>query len=487
MKQGHVTLVGAGCGPDLITVKGLRAVEAADVVFYDDLLARELLPGSIDAEKWIYVGKRSGQHSKRQEEINDLLIQAAEAGQHVVRLKGGDSFVFGRGGEEILALKKAGIPYEVIPGITSSVAVPEHAGIPVTHRKDARSFTVVTGHTADGEEENFEALAKLNGTLVFLMGLKNAGHIAEELMRFGKRPDTPAAVISCGYRPDEKRYDCTLATLGETAACAKTPAILVIGKTAAFHMEAAYAASSVRLRAAVTGTEHFTKRMETLLCENGAEVQRISCLELVPNPSVIPKHLSDYEWIILTSANGVNLLFETLKQREYDFRQLAGMKFAVIGSGTAESLKKYGFCADFVPSEYISDVFGREFGRYLNAHATEKPVLILRAENGAAALTEELKSAGVRYEEYPVYQTRKAKTDLSEIQADYITFSSAAGVRAYFEDRTLPEHCVPVCIGPSTREAFEQFSSRPCLMPKEHTAKAVADLILEHYAHSERM
>ncbi|MBQ8469108.1 MAG: uroporphyrinogen-III C-methyltransferase, partial [Clostridia bacterium] len=235
-----ITLIGAGPGPGLITLRGLEALQQAEVVIYDDLIDEGLLqdPALKDAEK-LYVGKRRGAHSMSQEEINALLIAEGREGKEVVRLKGGDSFVFGRGGEEVLALQEAGLPFTVIPGVTSAVAVPEDFGIPVTHRGRSRSFTVITGHTADGSVggESFDTLARLQGTLVFLMGVRNLTAITEGLLAAGKDPETPAALLSKGFSPDARRFDGTLQTIADLAKDAETPGILVVGEVAALQLE----------------------------------------------------------------------------------------------------------------------------------------------------------------------------------------------------------------------------------------------------------
>lgn len=275
-ERGSVTIVGAGCGRGLLTLAGAEALSHADEVLYDDLADPGCLRNISPQCETFYVGKRGGKKSTPQQEINDLMIRLAGEGKNVVRLKGGDPYVFGRGAEEVMALHSAGIHVEVIPGVTSAVAVPEHLGIPVTLRGTARSFTVVTGHTGavpaelhtagvlpvkdtaeNGERvssgssanentddgalnvgaeenagENYRALAQLDGTLVFLMGVKEAGHIAEQLMRSGKDAETPCAILSCGFSPEEERCSCTLGTLGECAKDAKTPAVIVIGETA---------------------------------------------------------------------------------------------------------------------------------------------------------------------------------------------------------------------------------------------------------------
>ncbi len=482
MKTGFVTLVGAGCGRGLITLKGLEAVRSADVILYDDLIDDSLLREAKPSAEALYVGKRSGRHSMKQTEINALLVQKAREGGHVVRLKGGDSFVFGRGGEEALALDEHGIGYELIPGISSSIAVPEHVGIPVTHRMDARSFTVVTGHTADGEGEQFAALAKLDGTLVFLMGLRSAGHIADELMRFGKKGDTPAAVISRGYAADEKRYNCTLATLEETAKKAETPAILVIGRTAAFSLTGRGAGEHKPLRVAVTGSPSFVPKVRHALRMHGLESTEYRCLSIHPRPDAIPEQLSAYSWLVFTSANGIAIFFEELKRRKTDLRSLSRVRFAVIGQGSADALAAHGIYADFMPSEYISDVFGREFAAHLKENGDNGKLLLLRAKESAKELTDELTKAGFSYEEAAVYETEETEGNDFDADNDYITFASRSGVRAFFRHHTLPEHMVPVCIGASTEEELRTYCDVPCVTAKEHTAEGLCEAILQHAA-----
>lgn len=497
-KKGTVTLVGAGCSKDLITVRGLKAIQKADVILYDDLIDSDLLLLAGGQCETVYVGKRYQKHSFQQEGIEELLIQYASEGKNVVRLKGGDSFVFGRGGEEILALQKADIPYEVVPGVTSCVAVPEELGIPVTHRKMARSFTVITGHTTDGTGENYEALARLDGTLVFLMGLHAAGTIAEELMRYGKDPKTPAAVLSRGFTRDEKRMDCTLDTLEKTAKKAASPAILVVGEVASLHFEKTVRRPLAHVPVAVTGSEHLIRVMTDALEEYGADVTACPCLLIHAKPQRIPEDFSEFDWIVFTSANGVRIFFEELQRRKCDLRSLAGQKFAVIGRGTAKSLASYGIQADFIPERFISDVFGRELAERIRKDEAEKremgperrmteraeKVLILRAENGSPHLTEELDRAGIRYQDIKIYETYGSAGEDEDVarkleKSQYITFSSAAGVRAYFERYRLPKEAVPVCIGPSTASEFERHSSVHCLVPKEYTVQGMLDEILK--------
>ena len=378
MQEGYVTLIGAGCGKGLITVRGQERLREAEVILYDDLIDPDLLLLAREGCEFIPVGKRYGKKSAQQDKIEDLMIARARAGKNVVRLKGGDSFVFGRGGEEILALQEAHVAYDIIPGVSSSIAVPEEMGIPVTHRQVSRSFAVVTGFTADGTGESFEALAQLRGTLVFLMGLHNAGRIAAELIRCGRAPATPAAVLTRGFTREEKRYDCTLATLGQTAEQAESPAVLVVGETASFHMEKSRHMPLFGVRVEVTGSEYFTELMQKKLMDLGAEVIRTPCLRIHPTLDAIPENLDSYSFLVFTSANGVHLFFGEMKRRHTDLRALSGKKFAVIGSGTARALEEHGIFADFVPTIYTSRVFGEELGKELRGK--KEKLLILRAK-----------------------------------------------------------------------------------------------------------
>ncbi|MEE8842370.1 MAG: uroporphyrinogen-III C-methyltransferase [Eubacteriales bacterium] len=509
-KYGSVILVGAGCGRGLITLRGLEELRRADAVVYDDLIDDGLLSEAKSGAELIYVGKRLGKHSMAQDDINRILISCAARHARTVRLKGGDSFVFGRGGEEVLALRDAGVPYALVPGVSSSIAVPETLGIPVTHRKVARSFTVITGHTADGTGESYEALAGLGGTLIFLMGLRSADTIAQSLIRCGKDPATPAAILSNGFSANETRIDATLGTLGEMAKKASTPAILVIGPTAGMHLSATVPGwnSAGRARVLVTGTESFTARLAARLEREELTVDRCVCLRIVPRPERIPEDLSAWGWLAFTSVNGVDLFFEALRKRRIDVRSLAGLHFAVIGKGTALALERHGVLADFVPSAYTSTVFGNELPEAMRRAMSgesnrpeehscpEAPenmprLLILRAANGSPVLAEELRAAGVSFDDIHIYDAEAVDNDAENDTAcgqtaqcassgsanDYIVFASAAGVRAYFSSRALPAGAAVVCIGPSTAEEFEKHSDLPYLMPAEHTVDGVAEVI----------
>jgi uroporphyrinogen III methyltransferase / synthase len=491
-KTGQVILVGAGCGKGLCTLAGLKAIREAQSLVYDDLIDPELLAQCPEDAQLIYVGKRSGKHSMTQEEINKVLVAEAQKGRRVVRLKGGDSFVFGRGGEEILALQEAGIPYDIIPGVTSSVAVPEHLGLPVTHRGVARSFTVITGHTKDDSSENWEALAKLDGTLVFLMGVEKLSQICSKLMEYGKPIDTPASILFRGYGIDEGRIDGTLADLpAKTEGKLLTPGIIVVGKTAALHFERTLRRPLEGCHVTVCGSERFTDICCKELEGAGAQTDAAESIRIMPTPEAIPDAdvLKTYDWLVFTSRNGIEIFFEELRRRKLDMRVLGGMKVACIGSSTADELADHGIYADFVPTDYTAVALGRELPEVLERGAK---VLILRAQNGSAMLRTELDKAGVCYEDRAIYHTAasiegaddkgfQGSGDLSEERTEgalsYIVFASASGVDAYLKDHNLPEGTKPVCIGEYTAQKLEEHGYTDYLTAYPHTAQGIRECI----------
>lgn len=428
-KIGTVTLVGAGCGKDLITVKGLNALKAAEVVVYDDLIDKSLLAG-LNAEI-IYVGKRSGKHSKIQAEINKIIIDKANEGKNVVRLKGGDSFVFGRGGEEILALRGTGIPYDTVPGVTSAVAVPEELGIPVTHRYASQSFTVVTGHTASDKEESYEALAKLNGTLVFLMGLKNIASICQRLIEYGKDRHTPASVLSNGFSAEQTRINGVLENIAEKAKSAKAPAVLVIGDTAAYDFEKTVPSVSV------IGTSAFCKKFS----ERYGNIYSYPIVEIIPQEFHID--YNEYEQIAFLSSNAV----ETFFSRIDDIREIAHLQFACIGSETAKKLSQYKIRADFIPGRFDKET--------LLSEMPERRTLVLGNDN--------------------IYKTVLKPTKI-KVSTEYIVFASAAGVKAFFESGNTLGSAKPVCIGKATATELSDYTN-DYLTAEKHTVDGIVEVI----------
>lgn len=499
MGKGQVILVGAGCGRELCTLAGLRAIREAEVLVYDDLLDPALLQEKSPNARCLYVGKRSGRHSMRQEEINALLVQEAKAGHRVVRLKGGDSFVFGRGGEEVQALQAAGIPYALIPGVSSAVAVPEHLGLPVTHRGLARSFTVVTGHTKDDSTESWEALAKLEGTLVFLMGVHRLSEICQALMRHGKAKDTPASILFRGYGSDEERVDGTLETLPERAAGKlRTPGIIVVGETAGLHFERTLRKPLEGKRIRIVGSESFTALCRERLLREGAAVDTVEAIRILPTPACIPDAaaLTGFDWLLFTSRNGIRIFFAELARRRQDLRCLSGLRIACIGSGTAEELACHGIYADFVPMEFTALALGRELSGSLQGG---ERLLILRAEKGSRMLNQALTEADVDFEDRAVYQTEEVTEEgfadnafrpesqanaqedgqHGEAAPDYLVFASAGGVDAYLRCHSIPTETLPVCIGEYTAERLAAHGCARYLTARPHSAEGIADCILK--------
>lgn len=496
--SGSVTLIGGGCGPGLMTLRGIEELKKADTVVYDDLLDESVLSYVSDKAKLIYAGKRAGKHSMTQEEINSLLVELALSGRRVARLKGGDSFVFGRGGEEVMALKEAGIPHAVIPGISSAIAVPEHLGIPVTHRGLSRSFTVITGHTKDDTEEDWEALAGLSGTLVFLMGLSRLSHITGSLMEHGRSGDTPVSILSRGFSRDEQRIDGRLCDICELAdrLKPKTPAIIVVGAAAGLHLEDTLGQSPLNgVRVLVTGSERFISNFAGELQRRGGYPMACPTISIRPMPEQIPEGLRDYDWLVFTSRNGVDVFFSWLKNNRRDIRELSGLRFACVGSGTGDELKRHGIYADFIPSEYTAAALGRELPLVLKKG---ERVLVLRALEGSKELDRGLSDAGIDFEIRSIYRTvglSETEEDRKDIeQADYIVFASGSGVRSFFgrgrsacEDaKKLHSEAVkrlggamPVCIGEITAAELVALGITDYLSAEDHTVKGILKTIEE--------
>lgn len=483
-KSGYVYLIGAGCGEkDLITLRGLARLQQCDVIVYDDLIDSKLLDTAPPGTQAIYMGKRQGQHSAKQEEISQTLIELAHQGKRVARLKGGDPFVFGRGGEEALALQKAGIPFEEIPGISSCIAIPALAGIPVTHRGTSRSFHVITAHTKDDDQtllHKMRRLAALDGTLVFLMGLSRLDLLTQGLMQAGKGANTPAAVISGGNAPHPAVVLGTLQTIAQSTKEAKicAPAVIVVGETAAMNLLSTSDTRSLsEVHVGVTGTASFTQKLCNALREQGAHttVVQQSHVKVLPWEKNL-SYITDggCHWLVFTSTNGVRIFFKSLKEQLVDLRCLSKCKFAVIGYSTGQALSEYGFYADFCPDVYTSEALAQGLCK---AVAPDEDVCLLRAQNGTAILPELLVRHGIRVMQTSLYKTT---VDSQSIQSDalnnidYLTFGSAGGVEQFFTvHHHIPPKTVCVCIGEITAKAFSKYDKRTCLVAKSATISSM--------------
>ena len=495
--MGKVYLVGAGCGdPELITWKGLNLLRKCDVVLYDDLVAPKLLEETKRECERIFVGKRYGRHSLPQNETNALLVEKAKEGKMVVRLKGGDPFVFGRGGEEVLALQEENIPYEVVSGVTSSIAVPAAAGIPVTHRKVARSFHVITGHTAAGGEttltENLDVLAKLEGTLVFLMGLHHMEEICEGLIAGGKDIETPAAVISKGTTPEQK---IVRASLGELAAKVReaemeAPAVIVIGETAGLDFTGTIPKPLYGVKIGVTGTKSITRKFRDRLEELGAAVTEMDYSSIVPykENSRLEEELqniSEYHWAAFTSPNGVEIFFDYLKKLKFDVRRLADLKFAVIGTGSAAALEKRGVYASYLPEKYDVESLAKGLCKTVEK---DENILILRAEQGSEVLTEVLDAAGMNYTDVKIYdilvdEEKRRLANEKAKEMGFITFASGSGVRGFLENGgEIPAGTKAVCIGSSTAKMLKKYGDYEHITAETFNVDGVVEIILKAVA-----
>lgn len=486
VKQGRVYLVGAGCGElDLITLRGRALLQRCDAVVYDSLIDERLLGFTRRDCERICVGKRSGRHSEKQENINAILVRKAREGKTVVRLKGGDPFVFGRGGEEILALQSENIGYAVVPGITSAVAVPELAGIPVTHRGISRSFHVITGHTKeDHTPEKLAAFAKLDGTLVFLMGLAHLDEIASELIKNGKDKNTPAAVISNGASRSQRMVKGTLESIYQDVQSAKlaAPAVIVIGDTAGYDMSPTVREPLQNVSVTVTGTRSFVTKLCCKLASQGANAVPLDFLKVKEYEDNAPlddalRNIDRYSVIVLTSINGADIFFGRLRRLGIDIRTLSGVRFAVIGSGTAEALKKHGVFPDIMPTEFTTRALAEKLAGA--AHDSDR-LLLLRAEKGSRELDEILTAHGVSFREIKLYDIVPDGGEPTTTATDYITFASASGVQAFFESgHTVSEHTQIVCIGDVTADMLAKYVRGGCDIAKTSSSEGIVELIKE--------
>lgn len=496
---GCVYLVGAGPGDaGLLTQRARNLIAACDVLVYDALsnLSFTALAGA--SCKKIYVGKQPGKHSVRQEEINALLVEHALSGSMVVRLKGGDPFVFGRGGEEAQALEAHNVPYQLVPGVTSAVAALESAGVPVTHREVARSFTVITGHTKAEEApaallqgkqaSRFAQYAAVDGTLVFLMGVAALPEIASALIAGGKEPETPVAIVEQGTTVRERRINGTLSTIVQIAAReqVKNPAVICVGDVAAFDFTSSRLPLAKK-RIAVTGTAELTEKLSRKLKDAGALVCASPYMQAQLVSEVALPAFSDISWLIFTSANGVRFFFSRLKALKTDIRALSHVRFCVIGSGTAQALAEYGFVADYVPERYTVSDMAQGLCSLLqkeNAAGLSRKGIIcaLRAQEGSSDLASALDAACLSWRDIPLYALSVCEAEISALLStvdvlDYITFASASGARAFFEHYAasgtatpLSEACAFVCIGAKTAETVRDFAARLSLHNRILTA-----------------
>ena len=502
MSTGKVYLVGAGPGdPGLITVKGLECLKLAEVVVYDRLVDDRLSAAFPEAAEKIYVGKSREGHTLTQSGINQLLVDKALAGKMVVRLKGGDPYVFGRGGEEVEALVQHNIPFEVVPGITTAVAVPSYAGIPVTHRGVATSFAVVTGNedpTKKSSGIDWKNIAGGADTLVFLMGVENLAKIVKKLLEYGRLPQTPVGIIMNGTRPDQKTITSTLDGIVAMAEKEKVkpPAIIVVGEVVKLRPVLNWFDSRplTGKRILVTRARQQASSLSRLLADRGAQPVEVPAIavEAIENNVELVRAIRDidsYQWVVFTSVNGVETFFNRLNKLHLDARILKNVKISAIGPATAESLKSRGILVDYLPAEFTSrgllDVLK-------NKSISGQRFLLPRADIGDKELVEGLESMGAEVRDIAVYRTAPAveaiargKEMLLDHNIDVITFTSSSTVTNFidsFRSQKLDLNGAKIaCIGEKTAETAKKAGLKVDIIAREATIPGLVAAIEEYF------
>lgn len=501
-KSGKVYLVGAGPGdPGLITVKGIECLKKADVIVYDHLLDTALLEAAPSYAEKIYVGKVAGKHAKLQVEINRLLVDKAKEGRIVVRLKGGDPFVFGRGGEEAQVLAENGIPFKVIPGITSAVAVPAYAGVPVSHRGVASSFAVITGHEDPAKESssiNWEKLAGGVDTLVFLMGVKNLPLIVEKLVEYGKDKNTPVAVIKNGTRPNQEMVTGNLGNIMEKASQngITAPAVIIIGEVVSLRDKLRWFDNQPLFgkRVLVTRSRHQASKLSRLLTECGAMPVELPAIDIQPLADYkeldesIAK-LADYQWIIFTSTNGVEAFWQRITNLKKDSRSLSNIAIGAIGPATAQALAERGITADYMPQVYTGEGIIKGLK---NRNINGKRILLPRADIADNELVDGLRGIGAEVDEVAAYRTVTATEEAGKAvkmvtsgEIDVITFASSSTVTnfmmAFGKQKPDINKAIVACIGPKTKETAVNAGLNVDILATEQTIPGLVEAIEEYF------
>ena len=504
-----VYLLGAGPGdPGLLTLKARDALARADVVVYDALANPSLLDHARPDAERIYVGKIADRHALPQHEINALLVRKAQedGGKVVARLKGGDPYIFGRGGEEAEALVAAGVPFEEVPGVTSAIAAPAYAGIPLTHRDFASSVTIITGHESPdkpGSVHNWPALARSASTLVFVMGMKNLPDIAANLIRAGMDPQTPAALIYRGTTPRQRSLVAPLADLpGEAVAQGFTnPCVIVVGRVARLHESLDWFGQKPLLgrRVVVTRAREQASGLAQRLTRLGAEVIQFPTIEICEADDYAPLDaaiagLDGYDWLIFTSVNGVRHFWGRLAAAGKDSRALAGLRVAAIGPATAEALTERGIRADFIPLKYQAEDVAEGLKAVAGKDIAGMRFLLPRAREAREVLPDELRKAGAVVDVVAAYVTVPAAARKDEVlglltagELDCVSFGSSSTVENFLALipadllRAHPE-TVLAAIGPVTAATLRRHGLTATVMPEDYTIPALAEAIAAHFS-----
>ena len=481
---GKVFLVGAGPGdPALLTLRAAELIARADVIAIDALVSDAIAERVSKNAEVIYVGKRASKHALPQDQINQLLIDEARRGKMVVRLKGGDPFVFGRGGEEAEELAAAGVEFEIVPGISSALAGPAYAGIPVTHRAHATSLTLVTGHEADASTGiKWGALAQLDGTIVFLMGMANLPAITRKLIEHGASPDRPVAVISKATTPEQRTVTGTLATIEANVAAADlpTPALIVVGDVVKLHEVINWFETKPLFskRIVVTRAREQASELKRLFEESGATVIQFPTIEIAPPESYESLDAAvdeRFDWLVFTSVNGVSAFFERLFAKGKDVRILAGTRIACVGETTAAALRERGIAPDLVPEKFMSTALIPHFATDL--HGVR--IAVTRAAEGRDEFIDEMRRRGAEVHLAVAYRTIPIALNADQLHdIDVITFTTASTVDNFFAAAANIEGALLASIGPTTSDAIRKHGRQPDIESPAASIQALHDAVV---------
>ena len=506
-KKGTVFLVGAGPGdPGLLTIRAKECIEKADVLVYDYLANEIFLEYAKPDAELIYVGKKAGSHTKTQDEINSIICEKALAGLMVTRLKGGDPFIFGRGGEEAQELLKAGVSFEIVPGITSAISVPAYAGIPLTHRDHTATVAFVTGHEDPSKDQSGISWEKLStgvGTIVFLMGIGNLKNICQELIKNGRSPETPVAIIHRGTHPGQRTVTGTLKDIYETAQKEKIkpPGIIIVGDVVGLRKELNWFETRPLFgkKIVVTRAREQASSFLAGLREHGADCIEFPTIEIVPPEDWGPldrsiEDIGNYTWLLFTSVNGVKYFFKRLYDKGKDVRSLGDIKVGAIGPKTAEAVREYGIIPDLVPSQYRAEAVIEAFKKF---RADDLKILLPRASKAREILPDELEKMGAQIDVIDAYSTvmpgnkvEKVMKMLETNEIDMITFTSSSTVTNFMEMfgdkgtqvKTWLKDVDIASIGPVTSETAKKTGLNITVEPADYTIDALTDAIVKHYS-----
>ncbi|MBE8955215.1 MAG: uroporphyrinogen-III C-methyltransferase [Quinella sp. 2Q5] len=484
-----VYLIGAGPGDiGLLTLKARELLAAADVVIYDRLIDEAVL-NLCPAARKIYVGKSAGHHTLKQSEINQLLVAEARQSNIVVRLKGGDPFVFGRGGEEAIALHENNLPFEIVPGVTGAIAVPAYAGIPVTHRGVAASFAVVTGHEDPTKPEasvRLEKLATAVDTLIFMMGVGNLPKIVDKLIAHGRSPETPAALIRWGTRPEQEVVVTTLAQA--PAVNISPPAVFVVGNVVNLREQLKWFDSRPLFgkKILVTRARAQASKLSAALKNLGANVVECPTIRIADPADNFAQldaaiaELGGFDWLVLTSVNGVEKFFARLRNVGKDTRALGSVKVAAIGSATAQRLEGFGVVADVVPKNFVAESLADALKNFVGG----KKILLARAQDARDVLPDALKNFGADVTIAPAYQTVSVPSEPIDFAAlDMVTFTSSSTVKNFVAAHGIDalKKIPAAAIGPITAQTLETFGATAAVVADEFTIDGLVAAVKNFY------